>query len=174
MLFFFQAEDGIRDVAVTGVQTCALPISLSEIFASLPITAKIMHLLFDWLPKLTPEFINRMALEGLVDDEYTNVGYKVLNIGAANKLPAYSMEIAVPRDRAAEAVELVMAIAEQHRRGGEGYETAPGSVRVVKAADAFLSMMQGGDTAMLELIMVGGTEGGVELLGADEEGLDAP
>src|SRR2546429_7003562 len=27
MLFFFQAEDGIRDVAVTGVQTCALPIS---------------------------------------------------------------------------------------------------------------------------------------------------
>src|SRR2546429_5753653 len=27
--FFFQAEDGIRDVAVTGVQTCALPILLA-------------------------------------------------------------------------------------------------------------------------------------------------
>src|SRR2546429_9265978 len=27
--FFFQAEDGIRDVAVTGVQTCALPISVN-------------------------------------------------------------------------------------------------------------------------------------------------
>src|SRR3989440_4881369 len=26
-LFFFQAEDGIRDLIVTGVQTCALPIS---------------------------------------------------------------------------------------------------------------------------------------------------
>src|SRR5256884_1764880 len=26
LFFFFQAEDGIRDVAVTGVQTCALPI----------------------------------------------------------------------------------------------------------------------------------------------------
>src|SRR3989337_3269327 len=26
--FFFQAEDGIRDATVTGVQTCALPISL--------------------------------------------------------------------------------------------------------------------------------------------------
>src|SRR2546429_1526012 len=26
LCFFFQAEDGIRDVAVTGVQTCALPI----------------------------------------------------------------------------------------------------------------------------------------------------
>src|SRR2546430_12537845 len=27
MIFFFQAEDGIRDLTVTGVQTCALPIS---------------------------------------------------------------------------------------------------------------------------------------------------
>src|SRR5260370_10251062 len=27
MFFFFQAEDGIRDSSVTGVQTCALPIS---------------------------------------------------------------------------------------------------------------------------------------------------
>src|SRR5260370_21761953 len=28
--FFFQAEDGIRDSSVTGVQTCALPISLLQ------------------------------------------------------------------------------------------------------------------------------------------------
>src|SRR5216683_6645540 len=28
--FFFQAEDGIRDLIVTGVQTCALPISILE------------------------------------------------------------------------------------------------------------------------------------------------
>src|SRR5437762_11775452 len=27
IIFFFQAEDGIRDTSVTGVQTCALPIS---------------------------------------------------------------------------------------------------------------------------------------------------
>src|SRR2546429_1539524 len=41
--FFFQAEDGIRDVAVTGVQTCALPIcegarvtGVVEIFFAVP------------------------------------------------------------------------------------------------------------------------------------------
>src|SRR2546422_515386 len=34
--FFFQAEDGIRDVAVTGVQTCALPISSSTEPAASP------------------------------------------------------------------------------------------------------------------------------------------
>src|SRR2546429_6606004 len=32
LYFFFQAEDGIRDVAVTGVQTCALPIYLHYVF----------------------------------------------------------------------------------------------------------------------------------------------
>src|SRR2546430_12754728 len=31
--FFFQAEDGIRDLTVTGVQTCALPISRLTRFA---------------------------------------------------------------------------------------------------------------------------------------------
>src|SRR5260370_9494824 len=30
--FFFQAEDGIRDSSVTGVQTCALPISAGKLF----------------------------------------------------------------------------------------------------------------------------------------------
>src|SRR3712207_1984555 len=29
-VFFFQAEDGIRDIGVTGVQTCALPICTPE------------------------------------------------------------------------------------------------------------------------------------------------
>src|SRR5699024_11562592 len=33
--FFFQAEDGIRDRNVTGVQTCALPISSAEPAAGL-------------------------------------------------------------------------------------------------------------------------------------------
>src|SRR5206468_9878747 len=31
VVFFFQAEDGIRDLIVTGVQTCALPIFVAEI-----------------------------------------------------------------------------------------------------------------------------------------------
>src|SRR2546430_2374674 len=33
--FFFQAEDGIRDLTVTGVQTCALPISLANFVTGL-------------------------------------------------------------------------------------------------------------------------------------------
>src|SRR5205085_4357381 len=37
-LFFFQADDGIRDLTVTGVQTCALPISLPLQLTPLPAT----------------------------------------------------------------------------------------------------------------------------------------
>src|SRR5438105_14998368 len=42
-LFFFQAEDGIRDPLVTGVQTCALPI-LSREYAPWPCTSKTISL----------------------------------------------------------------------------------------------------------------------------------
>src|SRR2546430_3381173 len=36
LFFFFQAEDGIRDLTVTGVQTCALPISRFAVRRTLP------------------------------------------------------------------------------------------------------------------------------------------
>src|SRR5207248_3818880 len=35
--FFFQAEDGIRDRTVTGVQTCALPISTQVLSRAFPV-----------------------------------------------------------------------------------------------------------------------------------------
>ena len=43
--FFFQAEDGIRDKLVTGVQTCALPISTASGAAGLSATRGDHHVL---------------------------------------------------------------------------------------------------------------------------------
>src|SRR5207237_5767156 len=37
LVFFFQAEDGIRDSSVTGVQTCALPIFMTFIMYSVQV-----------------------------------------------------------------------------------------------------------------------------------------
>src|SRR6266700_5318024 len=53
--FFFQAEDGIRDFHVTGVQTCALPISQirPEIYVVL-LTCTVASLrVFGWIFALT-------------------------------------------------------------------------------------------------------------------------
>src|SRR5205807_6719371 len=52
--FFFQAEDGIRDYKVTGVQTCALPISNSPGTQALftfvgPLTSLVLGAIFSVL-----------------------------------------------------------------------------------------------------------------------------
>src|SRR3712207_2429101 len=49
LFFFFQAEDGIRDIGVTGVQTCALPISgrraALKLFVALALLAALQRAL---------------------------------------------------------------------------------------------------------------------------------
>src|SRR5690349_22893118 len=47
--FFFQAEDGIRDLYVTGVQTCALPISGSDFMNSPAHRANVLDRRWDRL-----------------------------------------------------------------------------------------------------------------------------
>src|SRR5699024_12131349 len=47
LLFFFQAEDGIRDRNVTGVQTCALPISTGLLAHVLEESMPISYLIGD-------------------------------------------------------------------------------------------------------------------------------
>src|SRR5256886_4301914 len=43
LFFFFQAEDGIRDLTVTGVQTCALPISTVSLPQGSTVTAVLRY-----------------------------------------------------------------------------------------------------------------------------------
>src|SRR2546430_13637395 len=45
VIFFFQAEDGIRDLTVTGVQTCALPILARDLGMSQPQASKHLRVL---------------------------------------------------------------------------------------------------------------------------------
>jgi L-gulono-1,4-lactone dehydrogenase len=135
--------------------------------------------LIGWLidradPDGAPKRIDQM-LGILADNEYSGPSYKVLNIGAANLLPAYSAEIAVPLagDRHLQAVDTLIAVADAHRRLGRAYHTGLISLRFVHGSDAHLSMMQGGDTMTIELILMTGTEGGLELLAAHEQALYA-
>src|SRR5688500_19363421 len=61
MFFFFQAEDGIRDYKVTGVQTCALPILRATCSWEMPRmsstrTSRIVSLPIRAAPGLKTEF----------------------------------------------------------------------------------------------------------------------
>ena len=78
--FFFQAEDGIRDTSVTGVQTCALPIYVwddAEVWWDrLPktITKEFDGLImtwtefpaFDWHPWIDKGYIEKLIEDGKV------------------------------------------------------------------------------------------------------------
>src|SRR2546430_6942923 len=83
--FFFQAEDGIRDLTVTGVQTCALPISEDDIVSEQPppaetaVTARAPDRIT--APKMEPEKhvvwnkeIESAKSEGPVRSEERRVG----------------------------------------------------------------------------------------------------
>src|SRR5256884_5010302 len=50
IVFFFQAEDGIRDVAVTGVQTCALPICYGTFILAMDRSLGFGSTPSDWTP----------------------------------------------------------------------------------------------------------------------------
>ena len=148
--------------------------SLPELLAWLPITSHVLNFITDMRPSWTPWLLDR-ALQALADEQYTSLSYMVLNIGTANLLPAYSAEIGVPIDDSEshiKAVDRVIEIADEHRRIGSVYHTSPISLRFVKASEAYMSMMQGRDTMMIELIQMTRTEGGYELLAAYEKALE--
>src|SRR5699024_9264423 len=67
---FFQAEDGIRDRNVTGVQTCALPIYLERrgwlAIASLRLVAAVPFSLLNYAAALTAISVGQFAVATLV------------------------------------------------------------------------------------------------------------
>jgi hypothetical protein len=147
----------------------------AELLSRLKLTPWVVNLVQGLWPSISPSMIDR-ALKSLADRDYTNVSYRVFNIGTANDLPAYSAEIGVPVDTRGlhvQAVETVFKVAWRHRRLGNAYQSSPISLRFVRASDALMSMMNGRDTMMIELIMLTHTEGGFELLADYEEALYA-
>jgi L-gulono-1,4-lactone dehydrogenase len=145
-----------------------------ELLSRLKVTGLVGRLIDRTNPDGAPGRIDQM-LSILADNEYSGPSYKVLNIGAANLLPAYSSEIGVPLagDRHLQAVDTLIAVADAHRRLGRAYHTGLISLRFVRGTSAYLSMMQGGDTMTIELILMTETEGGYELLSAHEDALYA-
>src|SRR5205085_8191693 len=76
IIFFFQAEDGIRDLTVTGVQTCALPILARlylkpgryEIRAASDVTGRSRSSVYGFVE--VPDFAaEALAVSGIIFEE---------------------------------------------------------------------------------------------------------
>jgi hypothetical protein len=144
---------------------------LTELEARIPLTGSLLRLAARHFPRLLTWAFDG-TLEAMVDSDYSNVSYRVFNIGEANHLPAVSMELAVPLADGAHvaAVDRIVEIAAAERSQGR-FHTSPFALRFVAASRAYASMMYARDTMMIELILVTGTRGGNELLATYEREL---
>ncbi len=145
---------------------------LVELASAFPLTPRILNLVLGLFPRIAPRLIDAQ-MKAIARRSYEQVSYKVLNIGNANLLAAWSSEIAVPLegDCHVRAVERIFDVAARRRELGEAFHSSAFSLRFVRRSPAFASMMHGRDTMMIELILLTHTEGGMELLAAHEEAL---
>jgi len=143
---------------------------LTELEASWKLTGVLLRFCARHFPSVLARRFDSVLAE-MEDPDYSNISYKVFNIGQANALPAYSMELGVAVDgRHIEAVDRILQIAEERKREGL-YHTSPFSLRFVAPSQAYASMMHGQSTMMIELIMVADSRGGMKLLEGYETAL---
>src|SRR3712207_414531 len=119
--FFFQAEDGIRDIGVTGVQTCALPISQQMVEKVLELPEKTRFMV------LAPVVRGRKGEYGKLFADLAEQGYARVRVdGELHELPVelnldknykHDVEVVVDRLVVREGIE---------RRLTDSVETALG------------------------------------------------
>jgi hypothetical protein len=178
----YAGDDGRHRLLVTRRADCPEPVDLpedklerhplTELEASLPITWFFLRLAARFLPGIVADRFDGL-LKDMCDDGYANVSYKVFNIGEANHLPAYSMELGVSLEgnRHVECIDRLLQIAAERRKKDRLVHTSPIALRFVAPSRAFASMMHERPTMMIELIMIVGTRGGERLLAGYEERL---
>jgi FAD/FMN-containing dehydrogenase len=148
---------------------------MPELLGKIPwATAALMQIAGEFAPERIPWLLD-FSLHAIECPGYTNVSYKVFNIGSVNNLRAYSAEMEVPTDgdRHIEALERVLEIAARYRTEGKIYHTSPIACRFVAPSRALMSMMHERETMTIELIQLVDTDGGTEILAAHEEALAA-
>jgi hypothetical protein len=125
-----------------------------------------MRFIFNHFPKWTPNIL-RLSLKTLRDGCYIGKSFKVLDLGVANHISAYSTEIAFTSDKYLEAVEALLELFEKTKHEGQQYITSPFSLRFVKTTDHYLAMQyadQPDFVCMIEFPVLNGTIGGEEML----------
>jgi L-gulono-1,4-lactone dehydrogenase len=113
-------------------------------------------------PSQMPKLLD-LSLEGLVDREYVDESHQVFQLGEANYLRAYGIEMAFDLAQTVAATERLFAIAEGLSTRGIVH-TAPVGLRFVAAAEAHLAMQHGRRTMMMEIPMLVGARGADYLL----------
>lgn len=104
----------------------------------------------DLFPELAKPLLS-LALNSEVETSFTNVSYKVFNIGVINNTPVLGIESAFDMRDTAAFIERSFQLSD--RLLAEGIPlTSPMAVRLVKKSDALIAMQNGRDTSFIEII----------------------
>ena len=171
----YPRKDGKHELLVTTRTEVPRPEKLSEgegerhplieMQASIPLVWVALRLAARFAPSLMRTQFGR-TLRRMEDENYTQISYRVYNIGEANKLPAYSSELGVPveGDDHLRTVDRILELADESAREGKLFHTSPIALRFVAPSAAYASMMHDHRTMMIELILVSETRNGRRLL----------
>ncbi len=107
-------------------------------------------------------------LDYLEDDDYTDVSYRVFNLGDANRFRAYGIEMAFGIEQTVAATERLFQLAAWHETKNR-HHSVPVSLRFVAPARAHLAMQFGRPTCMMEIGALVAAHGAAELLRSYEE-----
>jgi L-gulono-1,4-lactone dehydrogenase len=178
----YARKDGRHSVLVTIRRECDEPSGgpqdklerhpLTELQSAFPLTWVLVRLAARWFPSMVAKRFEWL-LDRMTDDGYAARSYRVFHIGEANKIPAYSSELAVTLEdgKHIRAVDRILEIAAERRAQERLYHTSPIALRFVAPSKAYVSMMHGQPTMMIELILAKGTRRWEELLAGYEERL---
>jgi hypothetical protein len=145
--------------------------ALTQFMSHFGISFEITAALINAIPILTPDIVT-LALHGLTDEGYVNKYWHIYNLGLEGNA-GFATEIGFSleneegkytSDNFKAAVNKIHLVAQNARLNGEQYQSSPFSLRFVKESNAHLSMMQGTNTCMIEMDMVTGTYGGMEVM----------
>src|SRR5262249_49945738 len=102
-------------------------------------------------------------LEYLEDDDYTDLSYKVYNLGDANRFRVYGAGLAFGLEQTVAATERLFQLAAWNEWQGRNH-SVPVSLRFVAPSRSPLAMQYGRPTCMMEIGMLVGQKGARALL----------
>lgn len=174
-------EVDINPYAITGIHSCISQTTnmvnathpsgtrgfknwLAGLLASWPPAEKLLVDFLNDLPTESPQVIND-ALSTLVDTNYIDKSYKVLDIGKVDDAKALAMELSFPVDEnLVDAIDDLLAVFAQEAHDKKWYLAGPIALRFVAPSLAYLAPQEGRYTCMVELDMVYGVNNGEDLL----------
>ncbi|MCP5049672.1 MAG: FAD-binding protein [bacterium] len=147
-----------------------------EFLVSIPLVRTLTSFFLRWQYRKTGKLLED-SLKGLAGKTFTSISYKVFNIGKANYVPVYSMEVNFPMEKDGnkfhyiDGIERFLQLVREDEKIGQLFINGPVGVRFVKKSDALLSPQYIGNTCTVEIPSVKGTKGAFQMFARFEDDL---